>query len=197
MEGVEDYLVFSALSNLLQEDGGRGLSDDVRITPALGASEAVYLAAFMIGQGLNVVTLFDSDKAGRDAKKKLVEKWITQYNPESESNVIMLGEAVGSRPDFALEDLFTEEFYIEAVKEAYSEKLETEGVGKIALQEGGMLWKRVERFMQENKIKKINKGPIAKRLARRINGMKDSSELPCKTRDYAIILFQKIRDALQ
>ena len=95
VEGVEDYLVISALSNLLQEDGGGGLPEDVRITPGGGASEAVYIATFMIGQGLNVVTLFDSDDAGKRARKKLVEKWITQFNPESQTKVILLGEAVG------------------------------------------------------------------------------------------------------
>ena len=154
------------------------------------------MATFMIGQGLNVVALFDSDRAGRNAKKKLVEKWIMQYNPESESNVIMLGEAVDVTHDFALEDLFTEDFFTEAVWEVYGEQLEAKGVTKITPQGNDMLWKRVERFMKDNEIK-INKGPIAKRLARRINGMQDSNKLPCETRDYAITLFQKISDALQ
>ena len=196
VEGVEDYLVFSALSNLLQEEGRIELPEDLCITPALGASEAVYMATFMIGQRLNVVALFDSDRAGRNAKKKLVEKWITQYNPESESSVIMLGEAVGACHDFALEDLFTEDFFTEAVWEVYGEQLAAKGVTKITPQGNDMLWKRVERFMKDNGIK-INKGPIAKRLARRINAMQDSSKLPCETRDYAITLFQRISDALQ
>ena len=128
VEGVEDYLVFSALSNLLQEEGKIELPEDLRITPALGASEAVYLAAFMIGQDLNVAALFDSDDAGRRAEEKLVKKWLTQYNPESQSDVIMLGEAVGACHDFALEDLFTEEFYIEAIWEAYGEKLKAKNL---------------------------------------------------------------------
>ena len=197
VEGVEDYLVFSALSNLLQKEGKIELPEDLRITPALGASEAVYLAAFMIGQDLNVVALFDSDDAGRRAEEKLVKKWLTQYNPESQSDVIMLGEAVGACHDFALEDLFTEEFYIEAIWEAYGEKLKAKGISEVKLQGGGMLWKRVERFMSKNKIKKINKGPIAKRLASRISGMKNSSKLPCETRDYTIALFEKISDVLK
>ena len=199
VEGAEDYLVFSALSNLLQEEEKIKLPEDLRITPALGASEAVYMATFMIGQGLNVVALFDSDRAGRNAKKKLVEKWITQYNPESESSVIMLGEAVGACHDFALEDLFTEDFFIESVWEVYGEQLEAKGItqiGQITLQGNDMLWKRVERFMKDNGIK-INKGPIAKRLARKINSMQKADELPKDTQNYAINLFQKISDALQ
>ena len=193
VEGVEDYLVFSALSNLLQEDGGRGLSDDVRITPGGGASEAVYLATFMIGQGLNVVVLFDSDKAGKDARNKLDHKWLTWYT-EHQTKVVMLGEAVDTCDDFALEDLFPDYFYIEALKEAYSKELK--GVGEITLQGKDMLSKRVERFMKD-KTKKFNRGPVAKRLARRINGMKDSNELPDETREKAVKLFQEIRGALQ
>ena len=199
VEGAEDYFVFSALSYLLQEEGKIELPEDFRITPALGASEAVYMATFMIGQGLNVVALFDSDRAGRNAQKKLVEKWITQYNPESESSVIMLGEAVGACHDFALEDLFTEDFFIEAVWEVYGEQLEAKGItqiGQITLQGNDMLWKRVERFMKDNGIK-INKGPIAKQLVKKIYSMEDSSELPNETRDYAIALFQKISAALR
>ena len=197
VEGVEDYLVISALSNLLQEDGGGGLPEDVRITPGGGASEAVYIATFMIGQGLNVVTLFDSDDAGKRARKKLVEKWITQFNPESQTKVILLGEAVGVNRDFALEDLFREDFFIETVWEVYSKELEAKDVSEIKLQGDDMLWKRVDRFMKDNEIKKINKGPIAKRLARRINGMQKSDELHCETRNYAINLFQEISDALK
>ena len=198
VEGVEDYLVLSALSNRLQEDGKIELPEDLRITPALGASAAVYLAAFMIGQDLNVVALFDSDDEGRRAEEKLVKKWLTQYNPESQSDVIMLGEAVGVTHDFALEDLFTEDFFIEAVWEVYSKDLEAKGVTEIAPDPNAqdMLWKRVERFMKDNGIK-INKGPIAKQLVKKIYSMENSSELPCETRNYAIALFQKISDALQ
>ena len=167
----------------------------MRITPGGGASESVRIATFMIGQKLSVVTLFDSDDAGRRAKDKLVKEWITLYT-ESQTDVILLGDVVGACRDFALEDFFPDNFYIDAVEEFYSKELKDKGISGITLQGKDMLSKRVERFMKDNKIK-FNKGSIAKRLARKINGMKDSSELPHETRERAIKLFQEIRGDLQ
>ena len=195
VEGVDDYLVLTALSNLLQEDGAEGLPEDVHITPGGGASEAVRIASFMIGQKLDVVVLFDSDKAGKDAKDKLEKEWLTRYT-ESKTKVILLGCAVGISHDFAIEDLFPDEFITDIVKEFHRADLARAGVTEIILQGNDMLWKRIERFMAGKGIK-INKGPIAKRLGWKINGMKDSSELPHETRERAIKLFQEIRGDLQ
>ena len=65
VEGVDDYWILSELSNALQRGGESALPDDVMITAAGGASEVVHTATFMIGQGLQVVAVFDSDDAGR------------------------------------------------------------------------------------------------------------------------------------
>ena len=195
VEGVDDYLVLTALSSLLRRDGAEGLPEEVHITPGGGASAAVHIASFMIGQELGVVALFDSDDEGKRAKDKLVKEWLTRYT-ESQTEVILLGDAVGACCDFALEDLFPDKFITDIVEEFYHEELVRAGVNGIILQGQDMLSKRVERFMKDNKIK-FNKGSIAKRLARKINGMKDSSELPHETRERAIKLFQEIRGDLQ
>ena len=179
----------------MQESEGCGLPDDVRITPVAGASKADDLVTFMIGQDLDVVVLFDSDKAGRNAQKQLRDKWITQDNPES--NVILLGEVVDVCGEFALEDLFPDEFYTDVVKELYGEELVAKGIDDIELPDGDTVWKRTQNFMKKNKIKNVNKGDIARYLARKINGMQKSDELPKETRNYAITLFQHIRDALK
>ena len=47
----------------------------------------------------------------------------------------------------------------------------------------------------EGKGIEINKGPIAKLLRNRLSNMKDISELPEETKEKAIKLFQKIRNA--
>ena len=183
VEGVDDYWILTALSNLLEREGIDGLPEDVRITPGASASEAVHVVTFMIGQNLDVVALFDSDKAGRDAKDKLVKKWLTGYK-ESRTDAILLGDAIGASGCFALEDLFTEDFYLESVKETYPK------VGELTLQGKDMLWKRVERALQEAGIKKPNKSSIAKRLRKRLSRMKDTSELE-ETRERAVKLFQE------
>ena len=194
VEGVDDYLVIAALSDLLQESEEKRLPEDIRITPAGGASEVVRLATFMIGQELDVVVLLDSDKAGENAKEKLDHQWITWYTKQ-QTKVVMLGEAVGASDDFAIEDMFPKDFYIKAVEEVYSKQLKDKGINEITLQGKDMLSNQVGRFMKDNNVK-FNKGSVAKRLVRKIRGMQDSSELPCKTRNYAIKLFQEISNAL-
>ena len=193
VEGVNDYWVLTELSNLLERDGENGLSEDIRITPGGSASEAVHVATFMIGQKLGVVTLLDSDDAGRNAKDKLVKNWLTRYQ-ETQTEVILLGDAVEASRDFALEDLFPEKFVTDIVKEAYGRQLELADVNEIELEGEDILWKKIERFMEKNGIK-ITKGPVTKLLRKKLSNMKDASELPPETREMAIKLFQAIRDA--
>lgn len=193
VEGVDDYWVITELSNLLQQDGKEGMPEDVLITPGGSASTAVHVATFMIGQKLNVVALFDSDDEGRRAKEKLVHSWLTQYTT-SHTKAILLGDAVDACGDFALEDLFPEDFITDIVKEAYNKQLAAADVDEITLQGEDIIWQKIKRFMEGKGIE-INKGPIAKLLRNRLSNMKDISELPEETKEKAIKLFQKIRNA--
>ena len=193
VEGVHDYYILTGLSNWLKRIGDEGLPEDVRVTPGTSASEAVHLATFMIGQRLNVVTLFDSDDEGRRAKDKLVKKWLTQYT-ESHTEAILLGNAVDANGDFELEDLFTEDFMKEIIKETYGRELAYAGVDDFTLQGEGVIWKKIESFLEENDII-ANKGSIAKRLRNKLSNMQDANELPDETKEKAIKLFQKIREA--
>lgn len=194
VEGVHDYYILAGLSDCLKRNGEEGLFGDVRITPGTSASGAVNVATFMIGQNLDVVVLFDSDDEGRKSRDKLVKTWLTRYT-KAHTEVILLGDAVGVDCDFELEDLFPEDFVKEIVKETYSKELAGAGVDDIVLQGEGMIWQRIERFMKEQKIDKINKGSVAKRLRNKLNNMKNVSELPEETKEKAIKLFQKIRNA--
>ena len=193
VEGVDDYWILTELSNLLRRDGEEGLPEDVLITPGGGASPAVHVATFMIGQDLGVVALFDSDDEGRRARDKLVKTWLERYK-KHQTEVILLGDAVNACGDFAIEDLFPADFITDIVKDAYSKQLAIAEVNEIVLQGKDILWKRIERFMKEKDIE-INKGPIAKRLQKKLSGMKDVNELPKETRSKAIKLFQAIRSA--
>ncbi len=193
VEGVHDYYILAGLSNWLKRIEEEGLPEDVRITPGTSASEAVHVATLMIGQRLNVVALFDSDDEGRRAKDKLVKKWLTQYT-ESHTEAILLGDAIGASGDFELEDIFTEDFMKAIIKETYSRELAHAGVDDFTLQGEGVLWKRIESFLEEKDIT-ANKGSIAKRLRNKLSNMQDASELPGETKEKTIRLFQKIREA--
>ena len=193
VEGVNDYWILTELSNLLRRAGEEGIPEDVRVTPGGSASQAVHVATFMIGQELDVVALFDSDNAGRGARDELIKNWITRYTTAN-AGVILLGEAVEAGSDFALEDLFPEKFITDIVQDAYSKQLAATEIGEITLQGEDILWKRIERFMEAQEIK-ITKGAIATRWRNKLSNMQDASELPDETKEKAIRLFQKIREA--
>jgi len=162
VEGVDDYFFITELSNYLNRNDREGLSDEIFITPAGGASKVAYLSTMMIGQKLNVCALLDSDGSGENAKDQLIKQWLTKYN-ETSAHAILLHEVVEAKNPFAIEDLFPEDFYLNYVQEAYAQQLAAHGVEKISLQGEGMLIKRVEAFMAEKNIS-FNKGSVAKRI---------------------------------
>ena len=182
VEGVDDHWIVTELSNLLIRSGEDGLPDDVLITPAGGASEAAYIATFMIGQKLEVVVLLDTDGAGEDAREGLVKRWLTRYQ-ERRAEVLSLGPIAGiSNRDFAIEDLFPDEFYKAAVEEVYAKQLASSGVPKLTLIGDDMLCRRVERALAEREIK-FNKGSVAKLLRHRLSRMKTLADLPKETQE--------------
>lgn len=195
VEGADDFWIVAELSGLLIRGGGPGLPDDVMVTAAGGSSEAVYIATFMIGQKLGVVALFDSDSAGRDGHDALVKKWLTRYK-DARADAMCLGDAVGvTGRDFAIEDLFPDDFYVERVLRAYKKQLDVVGVTTLKLQGADMLCKRVERALNEHGIV-FNKGSVAKLLRNDLARMAQFSELPASTQAHAQKLFGKLNEAI-
>lgn len=193
VEGVDDFWILSELSNLLIRAGEEGLPDDVLITASGGASEAAYIATFMVGQKLSVVVLLDSDRAGDTARDQLVKKWLTRYKGKS-TQVLSLGEASGDPGrEFAIEDMFPEEFYLDRVKRAY-EKAMAAVDADLMLRPGAQLCKRVERAMEDLGIP-FNKGVVAKLIRADLAKMKDATALPPDTRTRAKALFAAIGKA--
>lgn len=176
VEGVDDFWFLTALSGLFERSEEECLSDEIFITSAGGASEAVYISTFMIGQKLQAYTLLDNDSAGIEAKEKLIKKWLTKYN-DSKSSVETLSEVLGLQgKEFAIEDIFTEEYYLDKVQQVYKTQLANGGVEEIKLTGTGMLGKKVERALAEIGII-FNKGSVAKVIRKDINQMKTSAEL--------------------
>lgn len=194
VEGVDDYWILTELSNLLKRSGKPGLPDDLLVTPAGGASEAAYITTFMIGQNLDVVTLLDSDAAGENARRSLVNKWLTRYK-SSTASVISIGSAVGVEGLFSIEDLFTDDFYLERVKKAYARDLTAAGVADLKLVGGGSITGRVERALAEHGIK-FNKGSVAKIIRKDLLAMKAIDALPAETQKRGVALVGSIASAL-
>jgi predicted ATP-dependent endonuclease of OLD family len=195
VEGVDDYWILTELSNLLKRSGKPGLPEDMLITPAGGASEAAYIATFMIGQNLDVVVLLDSDAAGESARKNLVNKWLTRYK-SSTASIISLGEAVGvSDGPFSIEDLFTHDFYLERVKRVYARELAAASKGDLKLVGVGSTVPGVERTLTESGIK-FNKGSVAKIIRKDLSAMMSIADLPDETQKRGTNLINSLRSAL-
>ncbi len=199
VEGVDDYWVLTELSNLLIRSGEPGLPDDLFITPAGGASEAAYIATFMIGQKLDVVVLLDTDAAGGDAHDKLVKTWLARYQ-DVKAEVLMLGPAAGSTDaEFAMEDLFTDEYFADIVAQVYNKELQVAGAPLLlTLDEGGLVWKRASRSLQKFGISygSGQKGRVAKALRNSISKADKLAELPEATQAMARKLMESIRMAV-
>jgi predicted ATP-dependent endonuclease of OLD family len=195
VEGVDDYWIITELSRLLGSSDLPSLPSDVFITPAGGASEAGYIATFMIGQKLDVVVLLDSDRAGQDAKEKLVKKWLTRYH-SNPAHVLSLGDCVGIKEqEFSIEDMFPDEFYLERVKGVYKKQLALAGVKDIELTGDDQLCKKVERALEKHDIK-FNKGSVAKVIRSDLSKMKSADDLPPETKERGEKLFAKILEVM-
>jgi hypothetical protein len=179
VEGVDDYWILTELSNLFVRLGKEGLSEDIHITAAGGASEVTYIATFMIGQELNVVALYDTDQAGNDAKDKLVKKWLARYKDRHATALSLAGACDESSNDFSIEDLFPEAFYCKYVNDFYAAQIAATGK-EFNIRQGGQVAKRIEEYFEQHGLK-FNKGSIAKRLCADIRKMKDLDELPKET----------------
>lgn len=196
VEGVDDYWILSALSALKVRHDGVGLPDELRISPAGGASEAVYLTALMLGQELDVVALLDSDDAGRTARNKLRNTWLTSYN-KSLGDTVLLGDLIGVDRDASIEDLFTDSYYLDCVKETYDRQLAAHGLSLAPsdLDGGGMLVSQVRRFFETAGLT-FNHGSVAKVLRRRLLDTPSFEDLPKTTQTRTTKLIEGIRAKL-
>ena len=80
--------------------------------------------------------------------------------------------------------------------DAYSKQLALANVNEISLRGEGMIWERIERFMEDKGIE-ITKESLAIRVHGALSKMTDASDLPNDTRRKAITLFKEIRSAFE
>ena len=118
VEGVTDFWLLSTMASILRSENRTSLDERVVITPSGGATKAAYVATMLQGQQLNVVVLLDSDPEGKKAAEGLIKKWITK-----DKHVLLLGEVLGRQTEATLEDLFSDEFYLDFVNKAYERDL--------------------------------------------------------------------------
>jgi hypothetical protein len=76
----------------------------------------VYRATFMVGQGLDVVALFDSDDEGRAQEAVLRTEWLPHYK-DAHSSTVLLGAALEQTGDVGIADLLSERHYLRKAHE--------------------------------------------------------------------------------
>jgi hypothetical protein len=132
VEDLDTYWVISELSSLMERKMGRGLPDDVLVSAAGGVQEMVHMTTLMAGRMLSVVALFPSHEAGRRKEAALREKWLPLYK-QSLVQTMLLGDLVGEGPDFILEDLFDDVYYLRLANEAHAQEVAAAGLKRVDL----------------------------------------------------------------
>jgi energy-coupling factor transporter ATP-binding protein EcfA2 len=150
--GSDELFILTALSSLLERSGKVGLADDIAIVAAGSTSAIVYRTAFLVGQGLEVVALFDSDHVGRAAQAMLRTKWLSHYK-NTGASAVLLGAALGETGEVGIEDLISERDYLRKAHEIHATALARAGVKSIAPQGSGTLVARVARGFAEAGVK--------------------------------------------
>ena len=196
VEGADDSWFLTALSNLMIRSGLAGLPADVMISAAGGAAEATALAAFLTGQNLHVVVLYDTDAAGHAAKDGFVNDWLARYRGGT-AGAVSVGPAMKVMGrDVSIEDLFPEDFYVKHVLEVYKQPLAGAGTTAITLPAGNQLVKRVEAFFNGIGLP-FNRGAVAKRICDEINRMRSTDHLPTSSKPKVEALIAAINKALE
>jgi hypothetical protein len=192
VEGIDDYWILTALSDLSLRSNKQGLPPDLLLTPSGGLDQLIYITTFMVGQNLEVVALFDTDKVATAARDQFDRNWLSRYR-DQKASTLSFGPAVGLLDrEFSIEDLFPEDFYISCVDEVYGRQLGTQRVNLKSLPRGDQLVKRVEKLFETASLP-FNKTAVSKVLCKKIRGMKSVSELRSTTVSLIEVLFENIR----
>ena len=186
VEGVDDFWLLTTFSTLFEEAGQAGINPELVVTPAGGASKVAYVGTILQGQELHVAVLLDSDLAGQQAFEHLVHQWILK-----DKLVLMLGDVIGSNP-CALEDVFSETYYLTKVAECYAKELSGKPLVLDAKTAGKKaIVARIEEAFSKLSLPEFNKGRVAKRIMADL-GKKDLASIDKDT----VAKFRKVIDAI-
>jgi energy-coupling factor transporter ATP-binding protein EcfA2 len=193
VEGADDVMILHKLSGVLQKSQEPGLSDRIFLIPAKGAPKTPMFAGFMVGNHFDAGVLLDSDAAGEEAAKKIKEQFLKDVadGAGARFRILMLGDAVDtSQNEFAIEDLFPAEFYLECVNDAHGTN-----ISETDLPTGGsdQICKRVEKaLIDTGRASALDKQRVMRVMLRRFDQMKVKDDLPRGTYEKLRRLIDKI-----
>lgn len=192
VEGGDDALIIYKLSGLL---ASKGLNDRIYLWAAHGASKTPMYAAFAIGQHWDAAVLLDTDVAGLAAKDKINDLYVSKLAADRAKHfkILMLGKAAGGKKtDFAIEDMFPDEFYLDCVNSAYGFAIQPKD---LPLDGSDMITKRVERAVSQLHHKELDKRKVMGEMLARFDTWHKLQDLPTGTAAKAEKLFKAINTA--
>lgn len=110
VEGLTDFWILKAISNVLSEKNKASLRMDAVIVPCGGVNNLLPLASLLIGHDIKLAILLDGDEPGKRKGKEVENKLLMKC---------LFMSTFAKRKEAELEDLFPENVYLDAVKEAY------------------------------------------------------------------------------
>jgi predicted ATP-dependent endonuclease of OLD family len=115
VEGITDYWLIKTMAEILPSRNLPTLRSDITVVPSAGVTKLLPLASMLIGHEIEIGALLDGDEPARREGKKLVEKLLAG----EDRRCLFIGDFVEGLAGAEVEEVFTEEFYLSAVKAAY------------------------------------------------------------------------------
>ncbi len=110
VEGLTDYWILKAINGILSQKNMFSLRNDAVIVPCGGVNKLLPLTSMLLGHEIKVAVLLDGDEPGKrkggEAETKLLTKCLFM-------------DTFADRKEAEIEDMFPENLYMDAVKEAY------------------------------------------------------------------------------
>lgn len=115
VEGITDYWLIKTVAEVLPSRSLPTLRSDITLVPAAGVTKLLPLASMLIGHDIEIGALLDGDEPARKEGNKLVKKLLSG----EDRRCLFIGDFLDGRIAAEIEDVFPEDFYLAAVKEAY------------------------------------------------------------------------------
>lgn len=141
VEGPSDLIYLQLMSNLLEEKGRVILDERWVITPVGGADKIATFIALLKSNKLNIAVLRDFAKKDRQKIENLTKNGFLKNK-----NIVLLNQYNDGK-EADIEDLFSEELYLQIVNDCYKNKLKKE-VKTTDLSKMPRLVKRFEKIFE-------------------------------------------------
>lgn len=173
VEGITDFWIIKALDAALRALGRTALNDGIIVAPGGGAGRVVPLASMLVGHEVQVAALLDGDESGRREGRKL-ERLLGVDN-----RVLFIGDYTpDNNPTGEIEDLFTDDYFMAAVKEAYGTKDYRFNAAEKTIPN---IVDRIETLFQRRELGDFEKWKVARILSDTI--MNNPTRVPDETLD--------------